>query len=483
VLRECGTALRSLMMSVNSVTDVHLSVLADHDVALDDDSFVASVRPKTRSDCADGPRPCPFISCRHHLYSAVNRSALLRREYPEIDALVESCTLDIANEGGVTLERVAEILGLTRERVRQLERKALRRVQKAVRLHVKDNSLDDWSEGRQAREGASAGNVADGDVRPPPADTTSSDDDDADDDDAITVQGSIWDLSLEETHERTSAASNSMYRAYIEGSIAHGFENVDERFAKQLEATENLLDAARDQKVTMTNDKKTGGGDISTRVRALITGGATSTAELVEKLGAGERTRVNSTIQNMKKRSELKSTGWGRFALADKIVTSSPTKKPEKKMPRELVMAAVHNDKNSIADIMAATRLNNGTVRYVLRALVVEKMLQAVGSTHSRRYYLPGEAPRVAAPHPMGPGRKAKLDKPRAAQAHKSNGASVVAHVTSSVGSTGIIQELEQLIKERRAEIARLEDALAILKGKYRDAASLRGDLRHSTMT
>jgi hypothetical protein len=26
-------------------------------------------RPRTRGDCADGPRPCPFIGCRYHLLS------------------------------------------------------------------------------------------------------------------------------------------------------------------------------------------------------------------------------------------------------------------------------------------------------------------------------------------------------------------------------------------------------------------------------
>src|SRR5690606_3867534 len=25
-------------------------------------------KPRTRAECVDGPRPCPFVSCRHHLY-------------------------------------------------------------------------------------------------------------------------------------------------------------------------------------------------------------------------------------------------------------------------------------------------------------------------------------------------------------------------------------------------------------------------------
>ena len=39
-----------------------------------------------------------------------------------------SCALDVAAEGGVTLERVGKILGITRERVRQIERNALARM-------------------------------------------------------------------------------------------------------------------------------------------------------------------------------------------------------------------------------------------------------------------------------------------------------------------------------------------------------------------
>ncbi len=32
------------------------------------------VRPKTRGECASGPRPCPWVSCRHHLYLDVDKN-------------------------------------------------------------------------------------------------------------------------------------------------------------------------------------------------------------------------------------------------------------------------------------------------------------------------------------------------------------------------------------------------------------------------
>ncbi|HUB07073.1 MAG TPA: DNA-binding protein, partial [Myxococcales bacterium] len=33
---------------------------------------IERLRPKTRADCVNGPRPCLFVSCKHHLYLDVN---------------------------------------------------------------------------------------------------------------------------------------------------------------------------------------------------------------------------------------------------------------------------------------------------------------------------------------------------------------------------------------------------------------------------
>src|SRR5262245_7942442 len=29
-------------------------------------------RPRNRSECRDGPRPCPWVACKHHLYLDIN---------------------------------------------------------------------------------------------------------------------------------------------------------------------------------------------------------------------------------------------------------------------------------------------------------------------------------------------------------------------------------------------------------------------------
>lgn len=89
-------------------------------------------RPTTRSECASGPRPCPFISCKYHLYLDVSpRTGSIKLNFPDLDVwdLPVSCALDVADAGGSTLEDVGAIMNLTRERIRQLEVKALSKLE------------------------------------------------------------------------------------------------------------------------------------------------------------------------------------------------------------------------------------------------------------------------------------------------------------------------------------------------------------------
>lgn len=85
---------------------------------------MASLRPHRRSECAKGPRPCPWVSCRFHLYLDINpESGSIKLNFPdrEVWEMEETCALDVADRGGITLEEVGEILNLTRERIRQVE--------------------------------------------------------------------------------------------------------------------------------------------------------------------------------------------------------------------------------------------------------------------------------------------------------------------------------------------------------------------------
>lgn len=92
-------------------------------------------RPKRRSQCVDGPRPCPWVSCRYHLALDVSpRSGAIQYAHPdlELEQLEDSCALDVADRGGVTLEAIAQLLNVTRERVRQLETAGLVKLRRAA---------------------------------------------------------------------------------------------------------------------------------------------------------------------------------------------------------------------------------------------------------------------------------------------------------------------------------------------------------------
>ena len=85
-------------------------------------------KPRTRQECLEGPRPCPFVSCKHHLYLDVSaRTGAIKLNFPDLEVweMTESCALDIADRGGATLEETGAIMNLTRERIRQVEVRGL----------------------------------------------------------------------------------------------------------------------------------------------------------------------------------------------------------------------------------------------------------------------------------------------------------------------------------------------------------------------
>jgi len=93
------------------------------------------LRPKTRADCVNGPRPCLFVSCKHHLFLDVNpNTGSVKLNFPdkEIWELKYTCALDVADQGGITLEDVGQIMNLTRERIRQVEARGLLKLRAAA---------------------------------------------------------------------------------------------------------------------------------------------------------------------------------------------------------------------------------------------------------------------------------------------------------------------------------------------------------------
>lgn len=91
-------------------------------------------RPQSREACLSMPRPCPFVSCSHHLYLDVNpESGAIKLNFPQLDVweMAETCSLDVADRGGITLEEVGTILNLTRERIRQVEVRGMDKIRTA----------------------------------------------------------------------------------------------------------------------------------------------------------------------------------------------------------------------------------------------------------------------------------------------------------------------------------------------------------------
>ena len=86
-------------------------------------------RPKTRGDCAQVPRPCPYVACKYSLYLDVSETGSIILNFPHLDPgqmpADRSCALDLAERGAMTLEDIAVATNLTRERIRQVELKAL----------------------------------------------------------------------------------------------------------------------------------------------------------------------------------------------------------------------------------------------------------------------------------------------------------------------------------------------------------------------
>jgi hypothetical protein len=109
-------------------------------------------KPRTRSECVEGMRPCPFVSCKHHLFIDVSaKTGAIKLNFPDLEAweMTESCALDVADRGGTTLEDVGAIMNLTRERIRQVEVKALAKLEVLSDMDALRDYVDEGPVGRR----------------------------------------------------------------------------------------------------------------------------------------------------------------------------------------------------------------------------------------------------------------------------------------------------------------------------------------------
>jgi hypothetical protein len=94
-----------------------------------------AARPRKRSDCIDGPRPCPWAGCSHHLGIYLTPYGAPKVAFPDgeggvdVDAMEETCVLDVADahdkQEPKTYAEVGELTNMTPQRVQQIEQWAL----------------------------------------------------------------------------------------------------------------------------------------------------------------------------------------------------------------------------------------------------------------------------------------------------------------------------------------------------------------------
>lgn len=145
-------------------------------------------KPKTRAECAEGPRPCAFVSCKHHLYIDVSpRTGAIKLNFPDLEVweLNESCALDVADRGGTTLEDVGAIMNLTRERIRQVEVKALAKLEALRDMMALRDYVDEGPVGKRRLPRLTKADLA-----------VSADDDDASSDD-LDADAGDFDVALD----------------------------------------------------------------------------------------------------------------------------------------------------------------------------------------------------------------------------------------------------------------------------------------------
>jgi len=91
------------------------------------DELPPTPRPRTRGECRDMERPCPYVGCRHHLYLEVLPSGSIKFNHPglELHQMRETCSLDAAEREPSSQEWTGVLLNLTHTRVEQIEIEAL----------------------------------------------------------------------------------------------------------------------------------------------------------------------------------------------------------------------------------------------------------------------------------------------------------------------------------------------------------------------
>jgi hypothetical protein len=130
-------------------------------------------RPRTWGECLEralgtASRPCGYLRCKHNLLVDVDgRTGSYKVTWPHLAVGAygdeygaypqHTCALRVAEQGGMTLEEIGQVMNLTRERVRQIETKALYALRSLAGLVA---AVDDELDGAPAPGRGSHGDLA-----------------------------------------------------------------------------------------------------------------------------------------------------------------------------------------------------------------------------------------------------------------------------------------------------------------------------------
>lgn len=267
-------------------------------------------RPRTRGECAEGVRPCPYVACRHNLFLDVDSDGSLRFNFPDLepDAVDprRSCALDIADEGGGTLEDISQLANVTRERIRQIETAALKTLRRRGKFSsgetVTLREYVDVPDERYIDRGVVGPGRSVFRVNAEGADAV----DEADAVEESPARISFFDEGADEP------VTSSVWSMFSRWQTSRGFDCRSERSKRMTDwRKKNPTKGMKPfvLKPTKGNDEMTDQkkkrGDRLERVAAAVRDGATSPSEIAERLGDISAANVSNALRLLRKKGML----------------------------------------------------------------------------------------------------------------------------------------------------------------------------------
>jgi hypothetical protein len=123
----------------------------------------STVRPRTRGDCVDGPRPCPFVACRQHLLiHSIGIDREPRSHFAELDEMPETCALDVADRGPHGFREIGEMLNVSHALIEIVVNKGLAKMRAPVE---QEGLAEGWTSASEGVPDSGAEDVFDGEFK------------------------------------------------------------------------------------------------------------------------------------------------------------------------------------------------------------------------------------------------------------------------------------------------------------------------------